>query len=143
MAVTTTQYITGGTHTYRADSGVFEHTVALTAATVTTGGAVAAVANPLGIDLIVTRAILNVTTQSTGAATVDIGVATNGTTSADNLLDGKTVAAAGLFDNLVAADAGTNGKTIKTWSASQYVTATASATVAGLVGTLTLICVRA
>lgn len=106
--------------------------VALTAATVTDGGAVLSVANPEGIDLLITRFILNVTTQSSGAATVDAGIAANGTTSNDTLIDGKSVATAGVFDNIE--DQGTNGKSTVKWGASQYLTVTASATVAGLVG---------
>jgi hypothetical protein len=106
--------------------------VALTAATVTTGGAVLSLANPEGVDLIVTRLILDITTQSTGAATVDAGIAADGTTSSDTLIDGKSVAAAGVFDNIE--DQGTNGKSAVKWGASEYLTITASATLAGLVG---------
>lgn len=144
MAVTTTQYITTGKYQYPTAGSTIVHTIDLTAATVTTGGAVASLANPLGVDLIITRALVNVTTKATGVATIDVGVGATATTSNDGLLDGLDVGtAAGLFDNLNATNAGTNGKSSKTWSASQFVTATASATLAGLVGTLTLICVRA
>lgn len=106
--------------------------VALTAATVTTGGAVLSLANPEGRNLIVTRVLLDITTQSTGAATVDVGIAANGTTTSDTLIDGISVAAAGTFDNIN--DAGTNGKARQRWSSSQFLTITASATLAGLVG---------
>ena len=106
--------------------------VALTAATDTTAGGVLSMANPEGIDLLITRFILNVTTQSTGAGTVDAGIAANGTTSNDTLIDGKSVAAAGVFDNIE--DQGTNGKSTVKWGASQFVTVTASADLTGLVG---------
>lgn len=106
--------------------------VALTAATATTGGAVLSVLNPEGIDLLVDRFILNITTQSTGAATVDAGIAADGVTSNDTLIDGKSVAAAGVFDNIE--DQGTNGKSVVKWGATQYLTVTASATLAGMVG---------
>lgn len=136
------QYTTGGRYSNLLSNNVLEHSVALTAATVTTGGAVTSIANPFGFDVFITRAILDVTTISTGVATLDIGVAANGTTSNDTLIDGKDVnAATGTFDNIT--DKGTNGKPTKKWAAGQFVTATASATVAGLVGTLTLECVRA
>lgn len=136
------QYTSGGRYSNLLTNQVLEHSVALTAATVTTGGAVASIANPFGFDVFIVRSVLDVTTVSTGAATLDIGVAANGTTSNDTLIDGKDVnAATGTFDNIT--DKGTNGKATKKWSTSQYVTATASATVAGLVGTLTLVCVRA
>lgn len=107
---------------------------ALIAVTTTTAGGVAAIANPEGIDLIITRAVLYIPTPSTGAATVDVGVAANATTSADNLIDGVSVAAAGAKDNI--SDAGTNGKASQVWGATQYVTGTASATLAGMVGYL-------
>lgn len=105
---------------------------ALTAVTGTTAGGALRLENPLGVDLIVTDLILDITTASTGAATVDAGIAANGTTSADNLIDGKSVATAGVFNNVN--DAGTNGRKTVKWGASQYLTITASATLAGLVG---------
>lgn len=105
---------------------------ALTAATTTTGGAVLSVANPEGVKLLITRFILHIITASNGAATVDAGIAANGTTSADTLIDGKSVATAGAFDNIT--DKGSNGLPLREWGASQYVTVTASATLAGLVG---------
>lgn len=136
------QYTTGGRYANRTGVSVFEHSVALTATSATTGGAVAAVANPFGYDVFIIRAIVDVTTVSTGAATLDVGVAANGTTSNDTLLDGVDVnAATGTFDNIT--NKGTNGKATKKWGSSQYVTATGSATTAGMVGTLTLLCVRA
>lgn len=105
---------------------------ALTAATTTTGGAVLSIANPEGVKLLITRFILHITTASNGAATVDAGVAANGTTSSDTLIDGKSVATAGAFDNIT--DKGSNGLPLREWGTSQYVTVTASATLAGMVG---------
>lgn len=114
-----------------AQSGAYK--VALTAATDDTAGGVLSLANPEGVDLIITRLILKLTTASTGAATVDGGIAADGETSSDTLIDGLDVnAAAGVFDNID--DQGTNGQSVLAWSASQYLTITASATVAGLVG---------
>jgi len=106
---------------------------ALVAATTTDAGAVLSLANPEGVGLIIKRIILDITTEATGAAAVDAGVAADGETSADNLLDGLDVgSAAGVFDNID--DQGTNGQSVVKWGASQYVTITASATLAGLVG---------
>lgn len=105
---------------------------ALTAVTSNTAGGALSLANPEGVDLIITRLILDITTPSSGAATVDAGIAANGTTSSDTLIDGKSVAAAGIFDNIE--DQGTNGKSAVKWGASEYLTITASATLAGLVG---------
>ena len=107
----------------------------LVAATTTAAGGVVRQANPEGVDLIITRAILRTTTHSTGAATLDIGVAADGTTASDTLLDGIAVgSAAKIADNIN--DAGTNGKARLVWGASEFVTATASATTAGMVGML-------
>lgn len=105
---------------------------ALTAVTSTAAGGALSLANPEGVDLIVKRLILDITTPSDGAATVDAGIAVNGTTSSDNLIDGQSVAAAAVLDNIE--DGGTNGQAVIKWGASQYLTITASATLAGLVG---------
>lgn len=105
---------------------------ALTATTGTTGGGALSLANPEGEKVIVTRLILYIATQSSGAATVDAGIAADGSTSSDNLIDGVSVATAGSYDNIT--DKGSNGKSRQEWGASQYLTITASATLAGLVG---------
>lgn len=105
---------------------------ALTAVTTTAAGGVLSLANPEGVKLLVTRLILHITTGSTGAATIDAGIAANGTTSSDTLIDGKSVATAGAFDNIT--DKGSNGLPLREWGASQYLTITASATLAGMVG---------
>lgn len=105
--------------------------VALTATTGTSGGGALAWANPEAQSIIIWKFVLDVTTQSSGAATVDIGVAADATTSADTLIDGKSVATAGTFDNIT--DKGTNGLPTKKMTSSQYITGTASATLAGMV----------
>ena len=90
-------------------------------------------ANPEGEDIMVTDFILDITTEATGSATMDIGVAANGTTASDTLLDGVNVGAAAI---LASSDVsgGTNGLGAVKMSSSQYITADASASVAGLVG---------
>lgn len=95
------------------------------------GGGVAAVANPFGRRVLIGRVFLDVTTGV--AQTADIGVAANGTTSSDTLLDGVSIAT-GIYDN--ADNKGTNGLYGVAWSATQFVTATASGTPTGLVGNL-------
>ena len=116
--------------------------VALTAATDTTAGGVLSLANPEGVDLIVTRLVLDITTEATGAATVDGGIAANGTTSSDTLIDGADVGtAAGVFDNIE--NGGTNGKAAARWDSDEYLTITASATLAGLVGNAYIEYIRA
>lgn len=58
---------------------------------------------------IVTRAILDITTQSTGACTLDIGYSATTLTTSDTMLDGVSAAAVALFDSMNAAlDTGTN-----------------------------------
>lgn len=106
---------------------------ALIAATTTAVGGVFKLQNTMGLDLIVTDALLDVTTASTGVATLDIGVDDDGATSNDTLFDGLDVnTAAGLFN--AHKHAGTNGLHALVWKKDEYLVATASATVAGLVG---------
>lgn len=108
---------------------------ALTATTATTGGAVAAINNDSGEDRIITDVFVDVTTKSTGVALLDIGVAANGTTTNDSLIDGVDVnAAVGLFDLVI--NAGTNGKNARRWDSGQFITVTGNASTAGLVGNL-------
>lgn len=99
------------------------------------GGGIASVANPEGIALIVEGLILDVTTKATGACTADAGIAANGTTLNDTLIDGVDVGtAAGTFDDQK--NAGTNGAGARRWGATEYLTvSTASGASAGLVGT--------
>lgn len=112
-----------------------EFTIVASLASAETAGGIVSILNPFGVDVIVTDAILGVTTAATAAGTVDIGIAANGTTSADNLIDGVDVnTAAGLFDNRV--QNGTNGG-MQLWEDTQYLTASkASGSVAGIVGKL-------
>lgn len=110
----------------------------LIAATGTTAGGVLALANPLGVDLIILNSVLDI--KSAAAAptnTIDAGIAANGTTSSDTLYDGQA-ASAGLKS-----PGGTNGAVPRKWGATQYITGTASATLAGMVAVLHLTCVRA
>lgn len=107
--------------------------VALVAGTTTSGGDVLSLANPEGVDLLITRFVLNITTPATGVATADAGVAADGSTSSDTLLDGVDIgSAAGVFDNID--DQGTNGQSVVAWDSGEYITVTPSATAAGLVG---------
>lgn len=101
------------------------------------GGGVFAWQNPEAGSILVTRVVVDVTTKTTGACTIDVGTtATSASTPSDTLLDGLDVGtAAGVFDNLLAADAGTHGKTAQKLAAGKWVTASkASGAAAGLVG---------
>lgn len=106
----------------------------LTAATTTTGGDALNLLNPEGAALIITRFIIDVTTEATGAATVDAGVAATGTSN-DELLDGVNVGAAAIIkDNIEEAVDGTVAAAVVKWASDEYLTVTPSATLAGLVG---------
>jgi hypothetical protein len=87
-----------------------------------------------GVAAIVTRVIVNVTTKTTGACTLDVGIAANGTTLNDTLIDGLDInTAVGEFCNLK--NAGTNGLASQRMTSTQYVTGSvASGASAGLVG---------
>ena len=92
-----------------------------------------ALANPEGRDIYVTRFLIATSAPSAGAATVDAGIAADAVTSSDTLIDGASVASsAKVIDS--GKDGGTNGKIGQKWGASQFLTVTASATLAGLVG---------
>ncbi len=98
-------------------------------------GDLAAVLNPTGEAVIITRCIVNITTGSTGASTLDIGIAANGTTLNDTLVDGLSGATAGVYDNIE--HGGSNGLAVKLWGATEYLTASeASGDTTGLEGEL-------
>lgn len=106
-------------------------------------GVFASLANPFGYDVTITGAVLRITTQSSGACTLDIGVGANATTSNDGLFDGLSGAAAGVFSNLLAANLGTNGKPAQDWTSSTFLNvAEASGNVDALRATLIVTVVR-
>jgi hypothetical protein len=108
----------------------------LTASTTFTGGDALSLANPEGVDLLITRFIINVTTEATGAATVDAGVAADGSTSNDELLDGVDVGSAPILkDNIEECVDGNVAAAVVEWGSDEYLTITPSASLAGLVGT--------
>jgi len=106
----------------------------LTAGTSTDGGDVLSLANPFGEDVYILGVGFDITTAATGTPTADVGVAANGTTSDDTLMDGVAIGDATKFANAIG-HAGTNGVGMLKWGSSEYVTATPSASAAGLVGT--------
>jgi hypothetical protein len=120
------------TATAPAYHGVQTAKVALSA--VDTAGGFFAWANPETVAIMVIRLVLDITTNSSGACTVDCGIAANGTTLNDTLIDGASVAtAAKVLDNVN--DAGTNGKARQKVAVGSYVTGSvASGASAGVVG---------
>jgi hypothetical protein len=105
---------------------------ALVAAADTTAGGVLTILNDSGEDRIITNLIVNTTTPSSGAASIDVGVAST-VASNDTLIDGASVASAAACLDMVK-NAGTNGAGARTWPNGYYITATASADATGLVG---------
>ena len=104
-------------------------------AAVDTAGGVFAWQNDEGASIIVTGLVLDVTTASTGACTLDCGTtATSATTKIDNLIDGLDVnSAAGVFDNIT--DKGTSGVSRQKLASGKWVTGSvASGASAGIVG---------
>lgn len=109
---------------------------ALTAATDTAVGGVIKLKNDFGIDLIVTDVFIDIKTKAGASATIDMGVDDGGDTSSDNLIDGLAMGAAtGVFCSRV--NAGNDGG-CAVWKKDEYIVATASASLASLVGTYTI-----
>jgi hypothetical protein len=105
----------------------------------TTGGAIASVLNPEGVALIVTRALLYVTTNSTGAANLTIGTGTSATTDYSNMMTATAMAAAAgkiYTCSAYSASIATEVTAPGVWLATQYINITGSASTVGLVGTL-------
>jgi hypothetical protein len=106
-------------------------------AAVDIGGGIFSWANPESGYILVKHVVLNVTTKTAGACSVDVGTTTvNATTSSDTLIDGKDInAATGIFTN--DESAGTNGKPFKRLASGKWVTASVAGggASAGLVGT--------
>lgn len=88
--------------------------------------------------LIMNRGIV-VTAASTGAATVDAGIATTAVTN-DTLIDGQALN--GVAANTVVQTAGSNGAFSRIVAAGSYVTAFGSADTTGLTGTFELLCLE-
>ena len=104
-------------------------------AAVDTGGGVFSWKNPEASDILVEHVALVVTTQTTGACTLDVGTtAVSATTSSDTLIDGIDVATAGTYTN--DESAGANGKPFKRLAVGKWVTGSvASGASAGIKGT--------
>lgn len=100
-----------------------------------TSGVFGSLLNPFGQSVFIHKLIIDVTTQSTGASTLDAGPAADATTSNDTLIDGVSGATAGVLNSQK--NAGTNGLGMVKWTAAQYLNvAEASGDVDGLVATV-------
>lgn len=109
-------------------------TIRVPLAAVDTAGGVFAWANPMGATIIIESVKVDVTTVTSGACTIDVGVAANGTTLSDTLIDGaSTATTARVIDNVK--DSGTNGTSSQRCTSTQYVTGSvASGASAAIVG---------
>lgn len=107
--------------------------------TATTDGAIGAVKNPEGVDVLITRCILYVSANSTGAANLSCGVAATPTTAATDIINALAMAAAaGKYYNAQALQVSAKTETTApaVWAAGKYINFTGSASTAGLVATL-------
>lgn len=118
--------------------GLIKAKFALIAGTTTTGGDVISWINPTLENIIVENVIIDATTAASGAANIDVGVAADGTTSSNTLIDGADIGTAAIVASCHNA-AGTSGGADRKMTSTQYITGTPSATAAGLVGTCTVL----
>ena len=105
----------------------------ITAATTTSGGDAISLANPYGERVLVGDFVMDVSTPATGAANMDAGIGASASTSYDTLIDGVDVGSAAIVANNID-NKGSNGGRNVAWPSAHYITATPSATLAGLVG---------
>lgn len=128
-ATSVTKFRVGGSLHANASIRKFAGVVGVAA---TTGGAILAWQNPEGVPIFIDMVEIDVTTKSTGAAALSVGVAANGTTSSANLIDSYAI---GATEKLVTNydDKGTNGKFAQKMLTTQFLTVSAAATTVGLV----------
>jgi hypothetical protein len=121
--------------------------VPVTGTTSTTGGAMCSVANPEGQTVYILRSYLVVTTASTGAANINVGVGASATTDASDMISALAINGA-ITDKIY------NGNTIQAttktevtapaaWTSDKFVNCTGSASSAGFTGTLFIEYIRA
>lgn len=97
------------------------------------GGGVFALQNDTDSPILVEDLVVRITTPVAGQ-TFDAGIGANANSSADNLIDGASLAAAARLGNHL--NPGNNGRTRALWLPGQWLTITASGTPTGLVGTV-------
>lgn len=115
-------------------SGCFQ--VPLTGVAATTGGAVGAVLNPEGVPLVIVDVKLYVDTPSTGAANLSVGIAADAVTSDTDMINALAVNGSitgKAYHGMTALAA--KGEA-QVWGATEYITATGSASTAGFTGRL-------
>jgi hypothetical protein len=115
--------------------------IPLTGVVATTGGALGSLKNPEGVPLIITDVKLYCITSPTGAANLTAGIAANATTDDSDLINALALAstAGKAYHGMTALAA--KGEA-QVWGATEYITATGSASTAGFTGTLYVSYVR-
>lgn len=117
-----------------------EQVVVIKGALVATSGAGTpySLINPLATRLIITKCILDFTTDiSATPVELDVGTGANAGGTYNNLIDSKDVGdspGAAIYDNVD--DQGTAGKASQEWGATEYLTVTVTGTPTGLVGNI-------
>lgn len=117
--------------------------IPLTGALLFAGGEVAGFLNPEGVPLIITDVKLYVVTPSTGGANLNVGIAANATTSDTDMINALAVNGAitgKAYHGMTALAA--KGEA-QVWGATEYITATGSASTVGFVGNLFVEYIRA
>lgn len=115
--------------------------IAITGAASTDNAGLGSLKNPFGVDVLILRATLHNITQSTGAATLSIGVTTAAAAATDvlNALDINGAAADSWYNGHVMQNGAKTAITAPAlWTAAKYLTLTGSATTAGYTGVLYL-----
>jgi len=105
----------------------------------TTGGAIASVKNPEGVNVIVTNAIVYIATNSTGGANLTVGIGTSATTDYNDMVTATAMAAAAgkvYTARAISASIATEVTAPGVWLSTEYVNITGSASTVGLTGTL-------
>ncbi len=119
--------------------------IPVTGGTATSAGGLAAVLNPEGVDVLITRGVLYISSNSTGAANLVSGVSAGSATAGSDIIGTLAMAAAeGNYYNAFALGTAsvTEIGTPAIWESDEYVVITGSASTAGLAGTLYLEYVR-
>jgi len=116
-----------------SDAGAKVARVAKVSMTSATGaGGALSWGNPTDGRIIVTSLVIDITTASGATTTIDAGVAANGTTSSDLLIDGHSTATAGTINS--ANHNGTNGEMARAVTSSQFVTGSITGTIGSFAG---------
>jgi hypothetical protein len=96
--------------------------------------------NPFGRAVKIFSGSIDKTTGASASGTVDMGVAANGTTSSDTLIDGAVIDGAAIVLTNIE-NKGSNGRSVVKMGATDWITLASSASLAGLVATITIVAV--